>query len=125
MTHKKNYIIAVDFDGTICENAWPEIGEPKQDVIEYILYRQKTNGAKIILWTNRHGDKLDQAIAWCKEHGIAFDAVNENLPEIIEEFGGDTRKVFANEYLDDRSKSPKEVFWSAKATNAIERWGLE
>lgn len=34
---------------------------------------------------------------------MIFDAVNENLPEIIAEFGGDTRKIFANEYIDDRN----------------------
>ena len=62
-------IIAVDFDGTLCENKWPEIGEPKQDVIEYVRYQHETNGARLILWTNRHGDKLDQAVSWCEKHG--------------------------------------------------------
>ncbi len=95
-------IIAVDFDGTLCENAWPEIGKPKQAVIEYVCRRQQ-EGARLILWTNRTGEFLQEAILWCVQHGIAFDAVNENLPEIIKLFNGDCRKIFANEYLDDRA----------------------
>lgn len=99
-------IIAVDFDGTLCINRWPEIGEPKEKVISYVK-SQQANGAKLILWTNRVGERLAEAITWCRDkHGISFDAVNCNLPEIIESFGVDSRKVFANEYLDDRSKNP-------------------
>lgn len=97
-----NKIIAVDFDGTLCENAWPNIGAPRKAVIDYVCEQQR-HGAKLILWTNRSGSYLDCAVRWCRHHGIVFDAVNENLPEIIELFNGDCRKIFANEYLDDRA----------------------
>lgn len=60
-------------------------------------------GAKIILWTNRVGEPLEKALSFCKEQGIHLDAVNENLPEIIKAFGTDCRKIFANEYWDDRA----------------------
>lgn len=103
-----DYIIAVDFDGTLCENAWPGIGPARAGVIDYVLWQQAT-GAKIILWTNRRGEKLAEAVRWCAARGLAFDAVNENLPEIIDAFGGDTRKVFAHEYLDDRAVLPESV----------------
>ena len=104
-----NKIIAVDFDGTLCENAWPNIGAPKEAVIDYIIH-QKQTGAEIILWTNRRNERLDESVAWCKEHGIEFDAVNENLPRIIKAFGGDCRKVYADEYLDDKMKPlPEKV----------------
>ncbi len=97
-------IIAVDFDGTLCENNWPEIGEPKFETITYLL-KEKEQGVKLILWTCRVGEMLEKAVTWCTEHGLGFDAVNENLPEIIRSFGSDTRKIFANEYLDDRNVS--------------------
>lgn len=96
-------IIAVDFDGTLCENAWPEIGEPNSEVIYYILKRQK-EGCKIILWTSRFGKQVDEAVNWCKDRGLYFDAVNENLPEIIELFGQDSRKIYADEYIDDKAR---------------------
>lgn len=102
------YIIAVDFDGTLCTNDWPRIGLPRQGVIDYVLYKQST-GAKLILWTNRIGERLNEALAWCAERGIHFDAVNSNLPEIIDRFGEDTRKVFANEYIDDRAVTPEDA----------------
>lgn len=76
-------------------------------MIDYLRDRQK-NGDKLILWTCRVDDMLQKAIEWCKEKELIFDAVNENLPEIIENFGSDTRKIFANEYIDDRNIWPLE-----------------
>lgn len=95
-----NKIIAVDFDGTLCENRWPYIGAPNSELIEYLRQRQRA-GNKIILWTCRAGEKLEEAMDWCREHGLYFNAVNENLPEAIDLFGTDTRKIFAHEYIDD------------------------
>lgn len=95
-------IIAVDFDGTLFTNAWPNIGEPIEGTINAVKAEQAA-GSKIILWTNRIGDKLQEAVDACKKQGIEFDAVNDNLPEIVEEFGVNCRKIFANEYWDDRA----------------------
>lgn len=94
-------IIAVDFDGTLCENKYPDIGEPNKGLITY-LRTEQSNGATIILWTCREGERLKEAIIWSFNLGLNFDFVNENAPEMIEAFGGDTRKIFANEYIDDR-----------------------
>ena len=107
MDLKSVKIIAVDFDGTLCENKWPEIGTANEELIEYLRDRQK-NGDKLILWTCRVDDMLRKAVEWCKEKELVFDAVNENLPEIVENFGSDTRKIFANEYIDDRNTWPLE-----------------
>ena len=82
-------IIAVDFDGTLCENKWPNIGAPNEEVITYIKIRQEA-GDKIVLWTCRADEKLEQALDWCKERGLYFDAVNENVQEAIDLFGTDT-----------------------------------
>lgn len=97
-----NKIIAVDFDGTLCINEYPEIGKPNKELIAY-LKNKRANGDRVILWTCRNNELLRQAVDWCKEHGLMFDAVNENLPEVIDAFGGDTRKIFANAYIDDRN----------------------
>ena len=99
------YVIAVDFDGTLCENKYPQIGDPKNNTIAYLKDKQR-NGAKVVLWTCRINELLDAAVRWCRNQGLIFDAVNQNVPEIIEEFGGDTRKIFANEYIDDRNVMP-------------------
>lgn len=95
-------IIAVDFDGTLCEQAWPEIGAPKWRVIQAVKAEQR-RGARLILWTNRVGDRLQEAVEWCGARGLHFDAVNENLPETIERYGGDSRKVTADVYIDDKA----------------------
>ena len=93
-------IIAVDFDGTLCENEWPNIGAANFELIRY-LKREQTKGSKIILWTCRSGERLEKAMEWCKCHDLTFDAINDNIPEAVEIFGGDSRKIFAHEYIDD------------------------
>jgi Predicted hydrolases of the HAD superfamily len=102
---KRNRVIAVDFDGTLCDDAWPEIGKPNKDVI-YWIKEQQASGAKLILWTCRTDKLLDAAVEWSKEQGITFDAVNENLPELIEMYGNDCRKVSADIYIDDKVVNP-------------------
>ena len=100
---KNNYrIIGVDFDGTLAhtKGIYPNIGEPITEVVDYILEEQK-KGAYLILITMREGDELDMAVRWCNEHGIVFDAVNDNLPHMKEFFKNNPRKIFCNEYLDD------------------------
>lgn len=98
-------IIAVDFDGTLCNNAWPAIGAPRRGVIAYLTARQQ-QGDKLILWTNRTGERLSEAVTWCANQGIMFDAINENLAEIVERFGGDCRKVYADQYIEDKAVLP-------------------
>lgn len=96
-------IIAVDFDGTLCEgDRWPEIGQPCIGVITYVKRRQE-EGCKIILWTNRTGERLSEALEWSHNQGLDFDAVNENVPETLEWLQPESRKIFAHEYIDDRN----------------------
>ena len=109
-------VIAVDFDGTLCENEWPGIGAANQDLIEY-LQNQQDRGVKLILWTCRSGVRLDEAITWCEQHYLRFDAVNENLPELIERFGEDTRKIFADESIDDRMSNKVDLPYQKKKKN--------
>lgn len=103
-------VIAIDFDGTLCENAWPEIGAPKRDVINRALAEQEA-GAALILWTCREGDLLEEAVFACRTWGLYFDAVNENLPERTAEYGNDCRKIGADEYWDDRAVPLRHALW--------------
>ena len=98
-------VIAVDFDGTLCEDAFPEIGEPNVYLIEALKIHQK-NGDKLILWTCRCGEYLDKAVEWCKEQGLIFDAINKNVPDVVAKYGEGGPKVFTDIYIDDRSMHP-------------------
>ena len=102
MSSRKYVIYAVDFDGTLCEAMFPEIGAPNMALINYLIKRRK-QGNKVILWTCRVGEWLQKAVNWCKEKDLEFDAVNTNIPEMIEYFGNDPRKVFADVYIDDKA----------------------
>ena len=102
-TDMKNlpYIVAVDFDGTLVEDCFPEIGKIKQRVWNDITVARR-KGAKIILWTSRDGANLKAAVKFCADKGLHFDAINENLDEVKVLFNNDTRKVYADEYWDDK-----------------------
>ena len=80
--------IAVDFDGTLCENKYPKIGAAN---------------TALILWTCRQGKQLENAVSWCKKQGLTFNTVNQNLKERIRAFHGDTRKISADIYIEDRA----------------------
>ena len=99
-------IIAVDFDGCLCESKWPEIGEPNVELIARLIAR-RNGGDKLILWTCREGQRADEAVAWCKALGLEFDAVNANLPEMNAQYGNDSRKIGADEYWDDKAVNVK------------------
>lgn len=95
-------VYAVDFDGTLCESVWPGIGAPNMALINHLINR-KLQGNKIILWTCREGERLQEAVEWCKRYGLKFDAVNDNLQELKDEFGNNPRKIAADVYIDDKA----------------------
>lgn len=93
--------IAVDFDGTIVEDAYPAIGKPQIFAFD-TLKKLQNEGHRLILWTYRHGKALDEAVAFCKQHGLEFYAVNKSFPE--EQFDPKySRKINADLFIDDRN----------------------
>lgn len=101
MIVKESLLIAVDFDGTIVEDAYPKIGSAKLFAFE-TLKRLEQDGHRLILWTYRSGKRLDEAVAFCKENSIVFYAVNNSYPEEIFE-GKVSRKINADYFIDDRN----------------------
>lgn len=95
-------IYAVDFDGTLCKEDWPKIGKPNKGLIRWLI-KQKRDGNALILWTMREGDDLQEAIDWCKENGLVFDAVNDNLQRMKDKYKNNPRKVYADVYIDDHN----------------------
>lgn len=102
MSEKRPTIYAIDFDGTICTNKWPGIGEPIRNTVNYILDIQQ-RGDQWILWTMRDDERLDEALSWLALHGLYPDAVNDNLPQMKKFYGNNPRKIFANVYIDDHN----------------------
>ena len=101
MNITKKLIIAVDFDGTIVEDAYPNIGNPRLFAFETLI-RLQNDGHRLILWTYRNGSRLNEAVIFCKENGIDFYAVNESFPgeELTESI---SRKIHADLFIDDRN----------------------
>jgi hypothetical protein len=96
-----NIKIAVDFDGTIVEHDYPKIGKEKLFAFRTLKELEKC-GARLILWTFRTGQELEEAVEFCRKNGIEFYAVNKSYPEeIIDE--NSSRKIDADIYIDDRN----------------------
>ena len=87
--------IAVDFDGTLCEDRFPNIGEPKQDVIDWVV-EQKTKGCILILYTLRKDNLLNNALHWSQQHGILFDYISKD-------------KIHADIFLDDKNMRVEDI----------------
>lgn len=94
-------VIAVDFDGTIVEHRYPEIGRERMFAFQTLKMLQ-AEGHLLILWTIRHGKALDEAVEYCRKNGVEFYAVNKNHPE--EQWDGSySPKVNADVFIDDRN----------------------
>lgn len=102
MNNGRPIIYAVDFDGTIVKNDFPNIGAKNQKVIEKIR-KEHEKGNVIILWTTRQNESLAEALAYCNKNDIPIDHVNENVPWL--DFKT-SNKIFADVYIDDRAYNP-------------------
>lgn len=89
-------IIAVDYDGTLYD------GQPNERLIS-ALKREQARGAIVILWTCREGAGLHEAVEVLSRCGFKPNCVNRNHPLGIRTLGHDSRKVYADVYIDDKN----------------------
>lgn len=94
--------IAVDFDGTIVEDKYPQIGKERPFAVVTLKQLMK-DGHYLILWTVRKGEKLDDAVKWCEDRGIRFFAVNKDYADDELDQLHHSRKIKADLFIDDRS----------------------
>lgn len=101
MSHHRRFTVSIDFDGTIVEDGFPGIGKIKPDAVKYInkLYDE---GFNIIINTCRSGSYEGDAENFLRRVGIKYHWINSNLPESIEYFKQDCRKISADIYIDDK-----------------------
>lgn len=91
--------VGIDFDGTMVEHKYPEIGNPVSGAIETV-HRLMEAGHKIILYTMRSGERLDQAVEYLEGEGVVLYGVNENKTQ---KYWTDSPKIYCNIYIDDAS----------------------
>lgn len=123
---KSGKVIAVDFDGTIVEHKYPDIGMECPGALMY-LRQWKAEGIKLILWTMRSGIYLDKAVEWCRRNGVTFDAVNHGINDFR---WTSSNKAYADVYIDDMAigcpmiDSRRMVDWSKVGPMVDEHFGL-
>jgi len=97
----RKHTIAVDFDGTIVQHRYPEIGEPVPWALETLIQLRK-KGIPVFLWTMRghpkaqERDTLQEAINFCKVAGLEFDGINYSPVQF-----STSSKQYASIYIDD------------------------
>ena len=94
--------IAVDFDGTIVEHRYPSIGREIPFAIETLKMLSK-EGHRLILWSVREGELLNEAVEWCRERGLEFYAINKDYPEESNNDNNFSRKLKVSMFIDDRN----------------------
>lgn len=99
-------IIAVDFDGILCENKFPEIGKPNYEMIS-VIQQLIDCGHEVVLWTVRNGTELTKATEWCEKYGLHFCNINGPAPsneaEYKDRYPTESRKIYADIYIDDHN----------------------
>jgi hypothetical protein len=93
-------VIAIDFDGTLCEHKFPDIGQEVPGAFS-VLRELQTAGHRLVLWTMRsdgEGPYLTQAVQWCRDRGIEFWSVNRNPDQCV---WSQSPKCYAQVYIDD------------------------
>ncbi|WP_159521510.1 BT0820 family HAD-type phosphatase [Sunxiuqinia indica] len=94
-------IIAVDFDGTIVQHKYPKIGK-EIPFATMTLKKLQEEGHRLILWTYRTDELLNEAVDFCESKGIEFYAINKSFPE--EKFDENApRKIHCDMFIDDRN----------------------
>lgn len=95
--------IAIDFDGTIVDDCYPDIGREKPFATE-VLKKLIEERHRLILWTVREGKLLDQAVEFCRKRGVEFYAVNRDYPEEERDHNRHfSRKLKVDLFIDDRN----------------------
>lgn len=119
----KRFVVAIDFDGTICEESYPEIGEIKKDAAMYInlLWRL---GCNIVINTCRSGIYEGMVEKFLEENRIRYDYINCNMPNLIEEYGRDCRKISADVYIDDKCLMGLPETWEEIYELTVKKLGL-
>lgn len=102
MINENSKLIAVDFDGTLVDDRYPQIGKPKMFAFDSLKKLQQ-DGHRLILWTYRTGRALQAAVDFCKEQGVEFYAVNASYPEEEFDAARSSRKIHADIFIDDRN----------------------
>lgn len=122
----KSLYVGLDFDGTMVKHKYPKIGEPIEDAVE-VVQELIEKGHKVILYTMRSGERLQEAVDYLEEEGIKLYAVNENPSQ---KYWTESPKIFCNVYIDDATlgcplefpeKGRPFVDWEAVRELLVER----
>lgn len=113
-------VVAVDFDGTLVKGAsFPEIGTLDKNLV-WELWSGKYKDYAKILYTNRSGEALKEALDFLDREGLIFDAINDNIPEVKDALnGGPIRKLWFDVLIDDKAVSPE---FSVEGEGEVREW---
>lgn len=94
---RETMYIAVDFDGTMVDHCYPEIGKPVPGALVFCR-KFMEQGHQIILWTMRSGKELEEAADYMRSNGIELFGINTNPTQHT---WTESPKAYAHLYIDD------------------------
>ena len=114
----EDFIIAIDFDGTICEDKFPDYGKLRDGAKDAIIALYAEPDVAIIINTCRHDEW--GVMDYLFRKNIPFGMVNENHRGLIDLYG-DCRKIAANVYVDDHNVFAERYTWSEIKTELFRK----
>lgn len=92
-------IIGIDFDGTIVEHKFPQVGAPVPGALD-VMKALQAQGHKLILFTMRSRESLQDAVTYLEDNGIKLFGINENPTQ---KHWTISPKPYCHTYIDDAS----------------------
>lgn len=110
VTPQRKLILAIDYDGTLDNAPYPEVGQLALWA-KVVMQQLAKEGHTLIVWTCRENQPLQDALNFLRSQQVPFHYANQNDPWMVEAWGNDSRKIFANLYFDDRAHLGTDVSW--------------
>jgi hypothetical protein len=99
---QRKITIGLDFDGTIVEDKFPDIGESFSHAIQ-VLRRMADAGMILVLWTCREDEELEAALQFCYNHGINVITAAEYDMMMKGPLAKYRRKIPCDYYIENRT----------------------
>ena len=100
-------VIAIDFDGTIVDDKFPDFGDVKEGAKEVINELLEV-GHEVIIWSCQDAEEIEHVLY---RLGINYTAINENTESMMQRWGNNPRKIGADNFIDDKGLDTTNIDW--------------
>ena len=103
--------VCIDFDGTMVQHEYPEIGPEAEGCIETLTRWVEDYNVGIILDTMRSDEYLVDAVQWCNDNGIKLYGIG---CDPTQKYWTNSTKAYAPFSIDDRNIGCPLIYGKSK-----------